>query len=47
VGSIDSVRFAEGLVRGVDEEPQAVVGMSDGGAMVEVRTRGDGGRSEE
>lgn len=47
MGSIDSVRFAEGLVRGVDEEPEAVVGISDGGAMVEVKIRGDGGRSEE
>lgn len=47
VGSIESFRFAEGLLRGVVELPEAVVGISDGGAMLLVSARGEGGRSEE
>jgi hypothetical protein len=34
-------------MRGVDEEPEAVIGIRDGGAMLLVSARGDGGRSEE
>jgi hypothetical protein len=46
-GSIESFRLADGFIRGVDEEPEALRGIRDGGAMLLVSARGDGGRSEE